>query len=79
MMTKVKPGHHGTVAYDLRKRIKEAFDRHPIEIPFPRRVVILENEDTPRLLKNTRAPQRSESRQGISASSCCACSTQNPL
>ncbi len=46
-VTKVKPGHHLTVAYDLRKRIKEAFDRHHIEIPFPRRVVILKNEDTP--------------------------------
>ena len=46
-LTKVKPGHHMTVAYDLRKRIKEAFDRNNIEIPFPRRVVILKNEDTP--------------------------------
>jgi len=43
--TKVKPGAHMAVSYDLRKRIKEAFDHDNIEIPFPRRVVIVKNND----------------------------------
>lgn len=43
-LTKVKPGTHRTVARDLRKRIKEAFDRAEIEIPFPQRVLTFNNE-----------------------------------
>lgn len=42
--TQVKPGHHLDVARDLRKRIKEAFDREGIEIPFARRVLIFKPE-----------------------------------
>ena len=43
-ITKVKPGAHLTVSYDLRKRIKEAFDLNNIEIPFARRVLIIKND-----------------------------------
>lgn len=42
-ITRVQPGCHMAVARDLRKRIKEAFDRDGIEIPFARRVVIFKN------------------------------------
>ncbi len=44
-ITKVKPGEHRQVQRDLRKLIKEAFDREGIEIPYARRVVILKPED----------------------------------
>ncbi|MFA5261886.1 MAG: mechanosensitive ion channel family protein [Candidatus Omnitrophota bacterium] len=43
-ITKVKPGTHLTVSCDLRKRIKEAFDRNNIEIPYARRVLIIKND-----------------------------------
>jgi small conductance mechanosensitive channel len=33
--TRVKPGTHGQVARDFRKRIIEAFKRERIEMPFP--------------------------------------------
>jgi small conductance mechanosensitive channel len=39
-VTKVKPGCHMQVARELRKLIKEAFDREGIQIPSPRRVVL---------------------------------------
>jgi len=42
--TRVKPGCHLSVARDLRKMIKEAFDREGIEIPFARRVLIFKNQ-----------------------------------
>lgn len=42
-LTKVKAGRHRGVARELRKMIKEAFDREGIEIPFVRRVVIFQN------------------------------------
>ncbi len=35
-----KPGEQWGIARELRKRIKEAFDREKIEIPFPHRVII---------------------------------------
>lgn len=43
-ITRVKPGCHRNVARDLRKRIKQAFDREGIEIPFARRVLIFKPE-----------------------------------
>ncbi|WP_372806467.1 mechanosensitive ion channel family protein [Pontiella sp.] len=43
-ITRVKPGCHQQVARDLRKLIKEAFDREGIEIPFARRVLIFKPE-----------------------------------
>ena len=42
--TKVRPGKHLIVARAYRQLIKEYFDRHEIEIPFARRVLILQNE-----------------------------------
>ncbi len=44
-ITRVKPGCHQQVARDLRKLIKEAFDREGIEIPFARRVLIFKPQD----------------------------------
>ena len=37
---KVKPGEQWGIPRELRKRIKEAFDKEKIEIPFPHRVII---------------------------------------
>ena len=39
MKAKVSPGMQWRVAGELRKRIKVAFDKNKIEIPFPQRVV----------------------------------------
>lgn len=44
-ITTVKPGEHRQVQRDLRKMIKEAFDREGIEIPYARRVLILKDEE----------------------------------
>lgn len=44
-VTRVKPGCHLPVERDLRKRIKEAFDQNNIEIPFPRRVLIMQRDE----------------------------------
>jgi small conductance mechanosensitive channel len=44
-ITKVKPGQHRQVQRDLRKMVKEAFDREGIEIPYARRVLILKDEE----------------------------------
>lgn len=35
-----KPGEQWNIARELRKRIKKAFDKEKIEIPFPHRVII---------------------------------------
>ncbi len=43
-ITKVKPGYHRDVAFQLRKMIKSAFDAEGIEIPFARRVLIFQPE-----------------------------------
>jgi len=40
----VRPMKQWEVAGELRKRIKEAFDREGIEIPFPHRVVVVREE-----------------------------------
>lgn len=50
MVTEVKPGRHLGVARDLRKRIKETFDREGIEIPYARRVLIFKKEDAEQLV-----------------------------
>ncbi len=44
-ITKSKPGRHREVGYELRKMLKEAFDRQGIEIPFTRRVLSFKPED----------------------------------
>ncbi len=46
-VTRVKPGCHLQVERDLRKRIKDAFDAHGIEIPYARRVLIMQSGDLP--------------------------------
>ena len=44
-VTKVKPGRHLQVERDLRKMIKEAFDEQAIEIPYARRVLIMQQPE----------------------------------
>lgn len=47
-VTRVKPSCHLPVERDLRKRIKDAFDQHDIEIPYARRVLIMQSDDSDR-------------------------------
>lgn len=47
-LTKVKPGTHNKIQRLVRKLIKDVFDREEIEIPFVRRVLIV-NKDNPNL------------------------------
>ncbi|RMF84515.1 MAG: hypothetical protein D6736_19130 [Nitrospinota bacterium] len=44
LVVKVKPLQHWAAERELRRRIKEAFDREGVEIPFPRRVVYTRQE-----------------------------------
>lgn len=40
VLGQTKPGEHWNAARELRKRIKKAFDKEKIEIPFPHRVIV---------------------------------------
>lgn len=42
----IEPGEQWNIAGELRKRLKIAFDAHGIEIPFPQRVVHVQNSTT---------------------------------
>jgi len=42
---KVKPMTHWGAERELKRRIKDAFDKEGIEIPFPRQVVYLRKEE----------------------------------
>lgn len=46
-VTRVKPSCHLPVERELRKRIKDAFDANDIEIPYARRVMIMQKEGAP--------------------------------
>lgn len=51
-ITRVRPGRHGAISRELRRRVKSAFDAAGIEIPYARRVVIFKNDhDAPTLPK----------------------------
>lgn len=55
-ITRVKPGCHQQVARDVRKLIKEAFDRENIEIPFAQRVLIFKPEEANKSLSSRNEP-----------------------
>jgi len=44
-LTKVRPGCHRPVTFQLREMIKKAFDREGIEIPFARRVLSFKKDE----------------------------------
>ena len=45
LVVKTEPGEQWATARELRGRLKEAFDREGIEIPFPQRVVWVRGEE----------------------------------
>ena len=47
LVVKTRPGDHWVVSRALRERIKDAFDRHGIEIPFPQRTLWLRPQGNP--------------------------------
>ncbi len=58
IIAKVKPGEHWAAEREIRARIKDAFDAHGVEIPFPRQVVYHRQEDPGTL--SMAQPQRHE-------------------
>lgn len=46
-VTKVRPGTHLAVARQLRRLIKDVFDERGVEIPYARRVLIMQNGEGP--------------------------------
>jgi len=55
--TRVKPAMDFGVANELRRRIKEAFDRENIEIPYARRVIIFQRDGEDRATMEAHAQQ----------------------
>jgi len=47
LTVKIRPGKQWEISRELRKRIKQAFDAHGIEIPFPQRVIHHVNVEAP--------------------------------
>jgi small conductance mechanosensitive channel len=45
VVARVKPGAQWAAERELRVRLKKAFDATGVEVPFPRQVVYLKNED----------------------------------
>lgn len=46
LVVKVKPGEQAPAERELRRRIKEAFDREGVEIPFDRQVLYLRKDES---------------------------------
>jgi small conductance mechanosensitive channel len=47
VMVRTRPGEQWNVARELRRRIKQAFDTHGIEMPFPQRALWVRSGDLP--------------------------------
>ena len=54
---RVKPGRQWSVSCQLRQRLKAAFDREGIDIPFPHRVVRLLDSPSPPKIKKNQEPK----------------------
>lgn len=46
LVVKTEPGEQWATSREIRRRIKQAFDREGIVIPFPQRVIWVEGADT---------------------------------
>jgi small conductance mechanosensitive channel len=44
---KTRPGEQWTIGREYRKRLKEAFDKHHIEIPFPHQTIYWSDDSSP--------------------------------
>ena len=62
-VTKVKPGKHFKIARQMRKMLKEAFDREGIEIPFARRVLIFQHGEEGKAASNLVTPEEGNTKE----------------